>query len=100
MGIFQVGLLFPIIRVLNYQFKKFNIFKMCFNCEHLLFVNIVKEKQNNRGFYKKKFRVFFLNLMKIKFCWRLVFEGLNIHKPSLWSRKVPQTIWARSVQQF
>ena len=32
---------------------------MYFNCEHLLFVNIVKEKQNNRGFYKKKFVFFF-----------------------------------------
>ena len=34
---------------------------MYFNCEHLLFVNIVKEKQNNRGFYKKNSCFFKLN---------------------------------------
>ena len=73
--------------------------KLYFNCEHFLFVNIVKEKQKIADFLKKNFVVFW-NLMKIEFCWKLVFEGLNIHIPSLWSRKVPQKIWARSVQPF
>ena len=40
----------------------------------------------------------FQNLMKIQFCWRLIFEILIIHKPSLGSCNVPYTIWARSVQ--
>ena len=38
--------------------------------------------------------------MKIEFWWRQIFEILIIHKPSLWSRDVPQKIWARSVQPF
>ena len=38
--------------------------------------------------------------MTIEFWWRQIFEILMIHKPSLWSRDVPQKIWARSVQPF
>ena len=45
------------------------------NCEHVLFVYILKQKQT------KKFVDF-------------------IRKPSLGSRDVPQKIWARSVQPF
>ena len=55
-----------------------------------------------RGFSQKKSCIFniFKNLMKIEFWWRQIFEILIIHKPSLWSRDVPQKIWARSVQPF
>ena len=42
----------------------------------------------------------FLNLMKIKFCWRQFFEILTIHNPSLGLREVPQKNSARSVQPF
>ena len=38
--------------------------------------------------------------MKIEFWWRQIFEILIIHKPSLWSRDVPQKNWTRSVQPF
>ena len=55
-----------------------------------------------RGFSQKNSWIFkiFKNLMKIEFWWRHIFEILIIHKPSLWSREVPQKIWARSVQPF
>ena len=38
--------------------------------------------------------------MKIGFSWRLIFEILIIHKPSLGSCEVPLKMWARSVQPF
>ena len=38
--------------------------------------------------------------MKIEFWRRQIFEILIIHKPSLWTRDVPQKIWARSFQPF
>ena len=37
-------------------------------------------------------RVLFKNLMKIEFWCRQIFKILIIHKPSLWSRDVPQNI--------
>ena len=38
--------------------------------------------------------------MKIKFCWRLIFEILIFHKPSQRSCKVQHKLWARSVRRF
>ena len=66
------------------------------NCEHVLFVYILKQRKTNfadfqefKFFYKlKTFKTHFLNFFFI------------IHKPSLWSRDVPQKMWARSVQPF
>ena len=60
-------------------------------------VNKIKKKV--RRFSEKDF-VDFDNLMEIKFCWRLIFEILIIHKPSLGSCDVTHKIWARSVQLF
>jgi len=55
-----------------------------------------------RGFSEEITWIFkiFKNFMKIEFWWRQIFEILIFHKPSLWSRDVPQKIWARSVQPF
>jgi len=47
----------------------------------------------------KTFREF-LKFNENKICWRLIFEILIIHKPSLGSYEVPHKIWARSVQFF
>jgi len=63
----------------------------------ILIVNIFST-QKLSGFYKKQF-VEFQNLRTIEFC-RLIFEILIKHKPSLGTCKVPQKIWARSVQPF
>ena len=38
--------------------------------------------------------------MKIEFWWRHIFEILIIHKPSLWSRDVPQKIWPDRFSRF
>ena len=54
-------------------------FIFSFHGEHFLFVYIVKKKLSN--FVKKN--VDFLNLMKIEFCWRLIFEILTIQNFSL-----------------
>ena len=73
-----------------------------FNCEHVLFVYIVKQNKKNRGFQQKiscTFKIF-KNLMKIEFWWRQIFETLITYKPSLGSREVPHKMWARSVQPF
>ena len=42
----------------------------------------------------------FQNLMKIKFLWRQIFEILIIHKPSLWSRDVPQKFGSDRFSRF
>jgi len=64
--------------------------------------------------FKKKEEIFFCRFKKEN---SRIFKNLNlfaklktfkthflkifiIHKPSLWSRDVPQKIWARSVQPF
>ena len=53
-----------------------------FNFEHFLFVYIVKQKQSKVcGFYKECSWTF--KFSEIEFCWRLIFETLIIHKPSL-----------------
>ena len=73
-----------------------------FNCEHVLFVYIVKQnKKSSRILTKKKwiFKIF-KKLMKIEFWWRQIIEILIIHKPSLGPREVPHKIWAWSVQPF
>jgi len=72
------------------------------NCEHVLFVYIVKQNKKFRGFSQKISRIFKIlkNLMTIEFWWRQIFEILIIDKPSLESLDVPQKIWARSVQLF
>ena len=41
-----------------------------------------------------------IKFSKIEFWWRQIFENLIIHKPFLGSRKIPQKIWAQSVQPF
>ena len=64
-----------------------------FNCEHFLFVHIIKQKQ-------AKNVVDFKTFSKIEFCWRQIFENSIIHKPSLGPREVPHKIWARSVLPF
>ena len=51
--------------------------------------------KKNRGFSRINF--FFT---KLKTCKTHVFKIFIIHKPFLWSRDVPQKIWARSVQPF
>ena len=52
-----------------------------------------------RGFNKNNF-VDFQNLMKIEFCWKLIFEILILHKPTMGSCEVSHNIWARLVQPF
>ena len=42
----------------------------------------------------------FQNLMKIEFCWRLIFEVVIIHKPSHGSCEIPHKIWARLDQSI
>ena len=72
-----------------------------FNCEHFLCVYEKCEiitKQKFADFIKKV--VDFQNLMKIEFCWKLIFENLIIHKPSLWSCLVPHKTLIRFVQPF
>ena len=54
-------------------------------------------KRNSRILKKKTFFVDFQNWNCNEFCWRLIFEILIIHKPSLGSFVVPHTILARSV---
>ena len=51
---------------------------------------------------KKKFAGFqeFNFFYKIKNLSNTFFSIFIIHKPSLWSRDVPQKIWARSVRPF
>ena len=57
------------------------------NCEHVLL--------------KKKSRIFKnLNFFTKLKTFKTHFFIFIIHKPSLWSRDVPQQIWARSVQPF
>jgi len=60
-----------------------------------------KEETNFADFLKEiadyqEFK-FFTKLKTFKTHFLLIFI---IHKPSLWSRDVPQKIWARSVQPF
>ena len=64
------------------------------NCEHVLFVNILNKEEKIFADLKKKF--FFTKLKTFK-THLFIFI---IHKPFLWSREVPQKIWARSVQPF
>ena len=46
-----------------------------FNCEHVRFVYILKQKPKSSWIFK-----IFRNLMKIEVCWRQIFENLIIHK--------------------
>ena len=66
-----------------------------FNCEHFLFELCCKTKSTVRGFKK-----FYENLMTFEFCWRVIFEILIFHKPSLGICEVPQKIRAGWVQPF
>ena len=73
------------------------------NCEHVLFVYILKQRRKIFcGFLKKQLADFkeFKFFYKIKNLQNTFFFIFIIHKPSLWSRDVPQKIWARSVQPF
>ena len=64
-----------------------------------IFSLYTKTTRKVNGFKKKI--VNFQNIMKIEFCWKLIFEILIIHKTSLGSCEVPpHKIWARSVQMF
>ena len=63
-----------------------------FNYEQFLLVYIVKQKQTKKFADLKKNIVDFQNLMPIEFCWRLIFEILITHKPSLGSFEVPYKI--------
>ena len=56
-------------------------FFWCVKCTLSLCIHC-KIITKNRGFYKKKI-VDFQNLMKIEFCWRLIFFILINYKPSL-----------------
>ena len=62
------------------------------NCEHVLFVYILKQRWKNFADLKKiaDFQTFKTQIFKISI----------IHKPSLGSLDVPQKIWARSGQPF
>ena len=75
-----------------------------FNCEHVLIVNIEKQRRNKfYGFYEKNSRIFkILNFFykNKKLLNTIFFKIFIIRKPSLWSRDVPQKNWARSVQPF
>ena len=53
-------------------------------------------------FLKKKSRIFknLIFLQNLKPLKHIVFLIFIIHKPSLWSRDVPQKIWARFFQPF
>ena len=63
--------------------------------EHFPFLYILKQKLTKTfAFLKKLNFVDFLNLMKIEFCWKLIFEILIIFKPSLGSCEVQYKIWA------
>ena len=69
-----------------------------FNCEHVLFVYIVKQNKKICGFQQKISWIF-------KKFWRSNFDGGNffillIHKPSLGSREGPHKVWAWSVEPF
>ena len=68
-----------------------------FNCEHVLFVYIVKQNKKVRGFHKTFLGIF---KKKIKFCWRIFFWNFDLHKPSMGLREVPQKNRTRSVQPF
>ena len=69
-----------------------------FNCEHFLFVYIMKQKQKSSRIYKKL--ADFQTFMLIEFCLRKIFEILIIHKSSLGSHYVLHTIYSRLVQPF
>ena len=51
-----------------------------------LYIYIVKQNKQKSSRILEKMFVDFQNLMKIYFCWRLIFEILIIHKPPLWAR--------------
>ena len=63
---------------------------------------IVKKKKNNSQILTKNFVDFqnFQIFNEDRILMETNIEILIIHKPSLWSRDVPQKIWARSVQPF
>ena len=54
-----------------------------FNCEHFLFVYIVKQKKLVDFIKCCGFSI--QNLVQIEFCWRLIFEILIIHTTSMGS---------------
>jgi len=71
------------------------------NCEHVLFVYILKQRRKKFcGFLKKKFADFqeFNFFTKLKTFKTHFFKIFIIHKPSLWSREVPQKIWDRQAK--
>ena len=69
------------------------------NCEHFLFVYIVKRNKKKFADFIKKI-VDFQNSIKIQFCWRLFFEILIIHNPSLGSCEAPQKIGPDRFSRF
>ena len=71
-----------------------NIFSLC-----IYIVEQNKQTKNLRIFKKIK-SLNVQNIMKIQFCWRLIFDILINHKPSLGSRGGPDKIGTRSVQSF
>jgi len=80
--------------------KNIKLLIFYFNCAHVLFVYIVKQKQTKKIADLKKKSWIFKNFQKSKSVRSKFFENSIIYKPSLRSREVPQKIWACSVQPF
>ena len=113
--IYQFNLLFIYLSICIYT-RLLGRFAPIFdlNCEHILFVYILKQKQKKvHKFHKKiggfwKFignRILFADFIKkIHGFSKLNFFYKNkiliIHYPFLGSREIPQKIWARSVLPF
>ena len=76
---------------LPFQILDFSGTFFCFNCEHVLFVYIVKQKkQKICGFYKKnrEYLKIFKIFLKAGFCYMQIYENLMIQG----SRNVPHKI--------
>ena len=73
------------------------------NCKHVIFAYILKQGGKKFCGFLKKNSWIFKNLnfsTKLKTFKTYFKKNFIIHKPSLWSRDLPQKIWARSVQPF
>ena len=70
----------------------------CLNCEHVLFVYILKQRRKKFCGFKKKLRIFknLIFFTKLKTFKTHVF----FHKPSLWSRDVPQKFGPDGFSRF
>ena len=63
--------------------------------KHTLKLNQTEAKGKFTKQYRSKKVVDFQNLMKVEFCWKVIFEILIIYKNSLGSCKVPHKISVR-----